>query len=163
MVMLYQVVVHRLHNFDVSELQKHPPTSGTLWGQVTGGGRMRISRISRTRVQSTRPLAANSSYFSNTCANYAPPGCKSVVFLEHVCKVRAPWLRIRHISRTRAQQSPWRSLAQMPDLCATLLPNFSEWLAARANDAAVSCWLMLAKSKIIRRGPSTPPPANAVA
>ena len=38
-------------------------------------------------MQSTRFLAADSLYFSNTCAKYVLPGCKFVVFLEHVCKM----------------------------------------------------------------------------
>ena len=57
--------------------------------------------------QSAKSLgrATKSPYFSNTCAKYGPPGCEFFVFLEHVCKVRASWLRNCSISRTRVQSA----------------------------------------------------------
>ena len=96
--MLSEVVVDRLHNFDVSELRKLGGTLAKRQKFRVGGelgvlpehvckvraSWLRICRLSRTRVQSA---------------------IVSVLFLEHVCKVRVSWLRIRRISRTRVQNT----------------------------------------------------------
>jgi hypothetical protein len=65
----------------------------------------RIRRISRTRVQGAAAGSPNSSYFSNTCATCRRSSYEFVVFLEHVCKESPLEIRIRCISRTRAQSA----------------------------------------------------------
>ena len=52
------------------------------------------------------------AYSSNTCAKYALPGYKFVVFLEHVCKILVSWLRIYYISRTRVQNAGGKTAGQ---------------------------------------------------
>ena len=88
---------------------------------------LRIRGVSRTRVQSAAVRAPNSQYSSNTCAKCSRSSSEFVVFLEHVCEVQPPDLRIRRISRTRVQSAAAGSLNSL--YFANTFAKCSRWMS----------------------------------